>query len=82
MDGYGNLRGLILQALRKVLTVTRLTGFGIERVRTSIVVLFAGLVEFGSAFGLFLALLPMRRFPRLGPIAPQRQHTTETAPSS
>ena len=50
--------------------LARLTGFGVERVQTSIVVLFAVLVEFGSAFGLFLALLPMRGFPRLAPIAP------------
>ena len=33
-----------------------------EGVQTSIVVLFAILVELGSAFGLFLALLPMRGF--------------------
>ena len=59
--------------------LARLTGFGVERVQTSIVVLFAVLVEFGSAFGLFLALLPMRGLPRLAPITPERQHTTEMA---
>src|SRR5580700_9333498 len=32
------------------------------RLRLGCVVLFAALVEFGSAFGLFLALLPMRGF--------------------
>ena len=52
--------------------LARLTGFRLERVQTSIVVLFAALVEFGSAFGLFLALLPMRGFPRLAPIAQAR----------
>jgi hypothetical protein len=45
--------------------LSRLTGFGVVGVQTSIVVLFAALVEFGSAFGLFLALLPMRAFRRL-----------------
>jgi hypothetical protein len=57
--------------------LARLTGFGVERVQKSIVVLFAVLVEFGSAFGLFLALLPMRGSPQLTPIVPKRQHTTE-----
>ena len=52
--------------------LARLTGVGLERVQTSIVVLFAALVEFGSAFGLFLALLPMRGFPRLAPMAQAR----------
>jgi hypothetical protein len=33
--------------------LARLTGFGMERVQTSIVALFAVLVEFGSAFGCF-----------------------------
>ena len=51
--------------------------------QTSIVVLFAVLVEFGSAFGLFLALLPMRGFPRLAPMAPgEARHTTEIAPAA
>jgi hypothetical protein len=45
--------------------LSRLTGLGVERVQTSIVALFAALVEFGSAFGLFLALLPMRASPLL-----------------
>jgi hypothetical protein len=52
--------------------LARLTGFAVERAQMSIVVLFAVLVEFGSAFGLFLALLPMRGFPRLAPIAQMR----------
>jgi hypothetical protein len=61
--------------------LARLTGFGVDRVQTSIVVLFAVLVECGSAFGLFLALLPIRGFPRLAPIAAERQHATEMAPA-
>jgi hypothetical protein len=57
--------------------LSRLTGFGVVRVQTSIVVLFAALVELGSAFGLFLALLPMRGFPRSAQIAQARHNTTE-----
>jgi hypothetical protein len=60
--------------------LARLTGFGVERVQTSIVVLFAVLVEFGSPFGLFLALLPMRGFPRSALVELERQHTTEMVP--
>jgi hypothetical protein len=57
--------------------LSRLTGFGVVRLQTLIVVLFAALVEFGSAFGLFLALLPMRGFPRSVPIARTRHTATE-----
>jgi hypothetical protein len=57
--------------------LARLTGFGVGGVQTSIVVLFAALVEFGSAFGLFLALLPMRGFPRLAANARESHEATE-----
>ena len=40
--------------------LARLTGLRLDRVQTSIVVLFALLVELGAAFGLFLATLPLR----------------------
>jgi hypothetical protein len=57
--------------------LARLTGFGVVHVQTSIVVLFAALVEFGSAFGLFLALLPMRAFPSLAVNARANHDATE-----
>ena len=40
--------------------LARLTGLRLDQVQTSIVVLFALLVELGAAFGLFLAMLPLR----------------------
>ena len=40
--------------------LARLSGVGLDRVQTWIVVLFALLVELGAAFGLFLAMLPLR----------------------
>jgi hypothetical protein len=41
-----------------------LMGLSLEHVETSVVVLFAVLVEFGAAFGLFLAMLPLRGIQR------------------
>lgn len=43
--------------------LARISGLRIESVQTSLVVLLALLVEFGAAFGLFLALLPLRGGP-------------------
>ncbi len=45
--------------------LAKLTGIGIARMQTVLVVLLALLVEIGAAFGLFLAMLPLRtRDPR------------------
>ena len=62
--------------------LARLTGVGLERMQTWIVVLFAVLVEFGSAFGLFLALLPMRGFPRPAPTAQARPDVIGITPAA
>lgn len=54
--------------------LARITGLQLERVQTILTVLLALLVELGAAFGLFLALLPLKAAsimsPALKPIVP------------
>jgi len=47
--------------------LARLSGFGVGQIQTGLVVLLALLVELGAAFGLFIAMLPLRRRSRFEP---------------
>lgn len=62
--------------------LAQLSGLGLERVQTSLTVLLALLVEFGAAFGLYLATLPLRGGPPVPPVPPADAILTVTPPPS
>ena len=62
--------------------LAHLSGLGLERVQTSLTVLLALLVEFGAAFGLYLATLPLRGGPPAPPVPPADAKLTVTPPPS
>ena len=57
--------------------LTRLSGINLERVQLALTVLFAWLVEFGAAFGLFLAMLPLGDREWRGRVASSGRHAAQ-----